>query len=292
MTEAGFAKRCADVCAGFVATGPVRKARKSELLPGEVDGRPAIAKRMRKPNAVWDWYFAHEVAVYRAFANGSPSFAVPHVFAAADDVIVIERFPTALAKLRRPYAELPASTLEALLAMRDAIAVYAFPSGTAVPDSPPSRVKSQLQQRLLEDFTDPSWIRDGLTRCHGRGLIDDDVHDAAIAALLDAPLAPSHGDLLLRNAMQRADGTVVLVDWECAGLHVAAWDLALLWTQLASAGRAIVETRVTGRALWALTTFALCRELVFLDAFRTPDDHAGRRRVETDLEAVTSRLLG
>lgn len=280
-----FAERCAELHAGFRATGPLRRMRKSELLPGEIDGAPAIAKRMMKPSSVWDWYFAHEVAVYRAFVASPPPFPVPSVFAIADDVIIMERFPSSLATLRRPYADVSPT---ALVAQHAAIATYAFPT---VPASP-SKVLHEVSRRLLEDPTNPSWIVDGLERCRGRDLIDGDVYRAAIIALSDAPISPSHGDLLLRNAMQRDDGTVVLVDWECAGEHLADWDLALLWTQLAPEGRAIVEAGIADPvAFGALVVFALCRELVFLDAFRTAREHAGRRRVEAELAAARALLL-
>ena len=286
-----FAARCAEVAPGFVAAGSIRRGRKSELLPGTIEGAQVIAKRLLRPNAVWDWYFAREVAIYRAFAAVPPPFAVPRVHAVADDVIVIERFPAALASLRRPSVALPAATVEGLLAMHAAIAGYEFPG---VPLPP--KVKPQLERRLLEDPTDPAWIRDGLLRCHARGLIDDDTCDAAAATLVEAPIAASHGDVLLRNAMQRADGTVVLVDWECAGRHVADWDLALLWTQLAPACRPVVDAVIGGearrRAFDALITFALCRELVFLDAFRTPADHRGRRQVLAELTTAAIRIAG
>ncbi len=284
-----FAERCTELCPGFVAGSPVR-ARKSELLTGELAGAPVIAKRLRRANAVWDWYFAREVAIYRSFAATPPPFAVPRVIAIADDLIVIERLPIALAKLRRPSAALPTATIDQLIALRERIAGYGFPDVPLV-----AKVKAQLDQRLLEDPTDVAWISGGLARCHGRGLIDNDSLAASQAALAaHAPIAPSHGDLLLRNAMQRPDGTIVLVDWECAGRHVADWDLALLWTQLAATGRSRVEMIIEGaarrRAFVALTVFALCREIVFLDAFRTPDDHAGRRRVELDLRGAVARL--
>lgn len=285
-----FASRCAELCPGFVAGSPVR-ARKSELLTGELAGAPVIAKRLRRSNAVWNWYFAHEVAIYRAFVATTPPFPVPRVIAVTDDVIVIERLPIALAKLRRPSAALPTATVEQLIALHERIAGYAFPDAPA----PAGKVKAQLDQRLLEDPTDPTWISGGLARCNARGLIDDDALAAAEAALAaHAPIATSHGDLLLRNAMERPDGTIVLVDWECAGPHVADWDLALLWTQLAPPGRGMVEATIEGvarrRAFAALTVFALCREVVFLDAFRTPDDHAGRRQVEADLRGAVARL--
>jgi len=153
-----------------------------------------------------------------------------------------------------------------------------------------------LRQRLLEDPTAPSWIREGLVRCHDRALIDDATRDAALAAIdAHAPVAPSHGDLLLRNAMQTADGELVLIDWECAGLHVADWDLALLWTQLAASGRQAVEAAIGDgprrRAFLALVVFALCREVVFLDAFRIPPEHRGRVVVQRELDAQATVLV-
>jgi len=72
-----FAQRCAELCAGFVATGSIRRARKSELLPGEVDGAPVIAKRLLRPHAVWEWYFAREVAMH-ATIDGYPSLTSQH----------------------------------------------------------------------------------------------------------------------------------------------------------------------------------------------------------------------
>ena len=63
-------------------------------------------------------------------------------------------------------------------------------------------------------------------------------------ALANAPTAPNHGDLLLRNVIGDDEDDLVLVDWECAGTHLRDWDLALLWTQLAGPGRGIVEDAV------------------------------------------------
>ncbi len=286
----GFADRCAELCPGFRATGSIRRARKSELLAGEIGGAPVIAKRLLRPNAVWDWYFAREVAVYRSFAAAPPAFRAPRVHAVADDVFVIERFPISLARLRRPYGELPAPTVEALIGLHHAIAHHTFPS-----EPPPANVVAHLRQRLLEDPCDPAWIREGLARSHARSWIDDDTLAAARGALdAYAPIASGHGDLLLRNAMEAATGEIVLVDWECAGRYVADWDLALLWTQLGPRARDIVEAAVTGTprrtSFVALVVFALCRELAFLDAFRTPADHRGRLRVLEDLAAQQRRL--
>lgn len=295
MTPEGhtdFADTCRAACPGFEVAGSIRRARKSELLVGVVDGAPVVAKRLIRAHPIWDWYFAHEVAVYRAFAARPPGFPVPRVIAVADDVLVIERFDVALAHRRRPYATLAPGALDAVLALPAAIAAYAFPT----PPPPPPAVARQLAQRLLEDPTDPGWIAGGLARCHARELIDDTTLEAAHAALAaHAPVAASHGDLLLRNAMTRGDGTVVPIDWECAGLHVADWDLALVWTQLAPEGRARIDARLDDhrrrQTFRALAVFALCRELVFLDSFRAPADHAGRRRVVADLDATATALV-
>jgi hypothetical protein len=286
-----FAARCREVCPGFEPVGAVRRARKSELLPGVVRGEPVIAKRLLRPSAVWEWYFAREVAVYRAFDAAPPTFRVPRRYAVADDVLVIER-GAPLASLRRPYAALAAAELARLDQMLSRIAGHPLPIGPL----PTPEVTRQLHQRLLEDPTDVTWIRDGLARCRLRGLIEDHDLGAAHQALdRDGPTAPGHGDVLLRNVMRTTDQDLVLIDWECAGTYVTHWDRALLWTQLAAPGRIAIEERYVEeplRALLACVMFALCRELVFLDAFRTPEDHAGRRRVRADLDEVCRRLSG
>jgi hypothetical protein len=288
--DTGFAERCAELCPGFRAGAAVRRARKSALLAGDLDGMPVIAKRLLQPNEVWDWYFAREIAIYRMFAAKPPPFRVPRVYAAADDVLVIERLPVAFATSRRPYATPSRAMLAALLAYRERIAAW---PGRFPDDAPPPRVRTQMRQRLLEDPTDVAWVREGLVKCGERGLQEGFIGAAVEALAADPRVGPAHGDLLLRNAMS-ADGNVVLVDWECAGTHPADWDLALLWTQLATDGRATVEAHVGDGprlgAFLALVMFALCREVVFVDAFRAPAEHAGRQRIHDELAEVAQRL--
>jgi hypothetical protein len=287
-----FAARCAALCPGFRALAPVR-ARKSELLAGELAGMPVIAKRLARPNAVWAWYLAREIAIYRAFAALPPPLRAPRLVAADDELLIIERFePAPIAAKRRPAAELPRAAVERWLAGLDALAGYRG----ALPSEPPgAAVRTQLRARLLEDPTAPlAWVTDGLARAHARHIFDGDVRDRALAALAEhAPLAPSHGDVLLRNAFV-IDDQPALVDWECAGLHVADWDRALLWTQLAPASRAVVEEALaTGprrRAFFALVVFALAREVVFLEAFRVARDDARMRPVLDELAAAAELI--
>ena len=114
----------------------------------------------------------------------------------------------------------------ALIAAHDQFATYS--AKVAVPLSP----VRQMRERLLEDPSDPSWIRDGVRLCGRRGLLDEELARNIDAALANAPTAPNHGDLLLRNVIGDDEDDIVLVDWECAGTHLRDWDLALLWLAL------------------------------------------------------------
>jgi hypothetical protein len=268
---ADFAQLCEHVCPGFHADGEARRARKSELLCGTVDGAPVIAKRLLRPNAVWAWYSDREVAMYRELDAHPPGVRVPRFVCADRGVLVVERLPGApLATRRRPHAALPIATVAALIEARFRLAAW---TGTP-PSSPPTRrVRSQLRDRLLEDPTAPvEWIRDGFARAARRAIVTPEIArelDAAVAA--HAPIAFGHGDMLLRNVV--GDG---LVDWECAGTHVHDWDLALLWTQLAPASRAPIDHAIGGGprrdAFRALRAFALIREVRFAESFRRRAD--------------------
>jgi hypothetical protein len=283
-----FAARCAELCPGFVAGAPLR-ARKSDLLAGTLlDGVAVVAKRVARPDdPVWTWYFAREVAIYRAVA---PPVRVPRVHAIADDVIILERIPEPpLATRRRPAAALPPSTIAALLDACAALAAWQPPPV----QSPSSAVTRELRRRTLEDPSAPlAWIRDGLGRVRDRGAISAGAATRACGALAaHAAIAPCHGDLLLRNV----HAGPVLLDWECAGDHAADWDRALLWTQLAPAGRAQVEAAVAdpparAAAFRALALFALAREVLFLDAFRAPAAHPARAELARELAELEALL--
>ncbi|MBA3397530.1 MAG: phosphotransferase [Deltaproteobacteria bacterium] len=179
--------------------------------------------------------------------------------------------------------------VHALVAITAAFAGWA---GTAPVGAPPPRVRSQLRARLLEDPTAPvTWVRDGLAVCVRRGILSRDAAtqiDAAITA--DPRIAPAHGDLLLRNVIAGPDGSLGLVDWECAGPHLVDWDRALLWTQLAPASRGPVEAAAQTPAFRGLVAFALAREIAFLRAFRVPARHAGLLAVIAELAGACRHL--
>ena len=70
-------------------------------------------------------------------------------------------------------------------------------------------------------------------RRHHRALVavpagTDDLLAEIAGFDLDAPLAPCHNDAWPPNVVFRADGGVVLVDWEYSAMNDPAWDLAHL----------------------------------------------------------------
>jgi aminoglycoside phosphotransferase (APT) family kinase protein len=286
--------RVAVLCPSFVAAGPPRSFRKSQIAIGTVDGAPVLAKRLAKTDAVWSWYFARELALYRAFAAAPPGVRVPRLVAAADDVVVLERIVgEPLAVKRRPGASLPIRTISALLATTDALARQ--PSPTTPKPSP--RVRAQLRERLLEAPDEPSWVQDGIRLAAKRGLVAEPLARVIDDAFVRYPAtAFAHGDLLLRNAIADDDDDVTLVDWECAGVYPRDWDRALLWTQLAPPARGLVEDAVRDsggrwRAFLGLVIFALARELRFADAFAPTDkSRADRAAIEAELATVAARL--
>jgi hypothetical protein len=292
-SEPSFAVACARACPGFSADGEVWRARKSELLWGHVDGRSVVAKRLVRPTAVWTWYFAREVALYRAFEAQPPAVPLPRLVGAADGILVIERLPgEPIATRRHPHAELTAADVAALVDYRARLAAWTGPVPLA---SPPARVRSQLRERLLEDPTAPvAWVRDGVARCARRGILDTGAAariDDALAA--HAPVAFGHGDVLLRNAIRDGD-SIALCDWECAGPHVYDWDLALLWSQLAVDAREPLEdvareTPARWRSFVGLAAFALAREIRFLVGFGVANDHGELARLRGELAELVTR---
>jgi hypothetical protein len=269
-----FARRCAELVPGFVARLPVRRARKSELLAGDVAGERVVAKRLVRPNPIWAWYLAREAAVYRAFAETPPGVRVPRFVAAADDIVIVEELPgEPIATLRQPRAALAPATIARLIAIRDALAAWPGRAPAAPPDP---RIRVPMRERLLEDPTAPvEWVRDGIRRCGRRDIIPEAAARQIVEAIAaHARVTFGHGDLLLRNAIADGDD-VVLVDWECAGPHLHDWDLALLWIQLAPEARVPIERHVQagGEARWrafvGIAAFALAREIRFHRAFGT-----------------------
>jgi len=296
---AALAEEAAALLPGFTPRGALRRTLKSRLLAGVVDGAEVLLKRLVRRDPHWRWYFAREAALYRSFATEPPPVRAPRLHAALDEhgLLVLELLPgPALARGRRSEDALPAETIAQVTALCDALAAWER-GRTAAPARPPSpAARGALRRRLLEDPSDPlGWVREGAERCAQLGVLPPPAAGAIRRALEEHPaVAFAHGDLLPRNLL-RVPGGLALVDWECAGLHPAAWDRALLWVSLPAA-RGALEAGPPGgargerAAFWACVSFALARELRFRQRSRPRPATAGEERLRAEQASALARL--
>lgn len=247
-----------------------RRSIKCHLVRGALEGQDVVAKRVVTPSPMWRWYTAREAALLGAFERSPPPFAHPRRVAwhPDDDLLVttwIDGAPLAMGRVAEHITE---SDVGALVAWRARLAAWpGLPDGA--PPVATDDVRREVRTRLLEDPTAPiDWCVEGLLRGVALGLLPADDAVRACEALRAHPMtAFSHGDLLLRNVLRTRDG-LVAVDWECAGPHPEAWDLALVWPAIPPTMRALVEAPFAGdsarwRAFLACVLFALVRELKF-----------------------------
>jgi hypothetical protein len=164
--------------------------------------------------------------------------------------------------------------VEALIAASRALRTI----GCKIDIAPTAADTRAMRARLLEDPTAPTeWIQCGLIACVARGLLPRDI---AVRLARDVKGAVfQHGDMLLRNVIDTGSG-LVLVDWECAGLHADGWDAALLAVFAPLGARPALCAGVDARSFHACFVFALLREIVF----RRGKRDAITARLEDELE--------
>jgi hypothetical protein len=282
---------------GLRRAGPLRRSLKSRLLPCELDGEPLLVKQLARDDALWRWYFARELELYRSFAAEPPPCRLPRLRAADAErrLLVLERFAESpLATTRLASGALDARVLEALALTCDALAGWTRGLELAPREPPAPAAVRELRRRLLEDPSAPlGWVREGIARCAALGILAGADAAAALDALAAHPAVTfAHGDLLPRNAFALPGGAVALVDWECAGAHPAGWDRALLWVN-APAARARLEADLdAGEAagtFWACVLFALGREIKFRRRGGRDDD-ARVAALRAELARARTRL--
>jgi thiamine kinase-like enzyme len=134
-------------------------------------------------------------------------------------------------------------------------------------------------------------------------LLEDAAVEAALDALDpkrgDATICNAHGDLLLRNVLQTADGNLCWIDLECSGAHAEHWDLALLWVNVCDADRGAIERfafcvddtidRKKQRAFYACVLFAVARERLYRSRATGADRRT--RRLQLDCNRSSEVLL-
>ena len=280
---------------GFVPSGEVRRGRKSGLVAGTLDGAAAVAKVLLRPEPVWLWCFAREVALYRAFQHAPPPVRVPRLLAAEVDagVLVLEPLPgQVVAAGRKSGAALAPALRAALVGVVQALARWDAEPVLRGLAAPHPAITSVLRRRLLEDPCAPqAWLLDGVARCAQVGVVSAPQAACIRAALLArAETAPGHGDLLPRNLIW--DGhRVGVVDWECAGWYAAAWDSALLWTALPALRRdlweSLPDSPAARQGFLGAAASALARELYYLHLFA----RRGGGRAETPRQRALAVTL-
>ena len=274
-----LSERLATLCPTFIVTGAPFRTAKCALVEGLFDGKPAIAKTLGPRIQPWDWYFARELSIYRQLTT--PPVRIPTLLFAAEveQVMILSRFDSAapLSLTRERTHPLGASVLSMLLhsltLWRESAAIRA----EDLPAPSPS-TQSKLRERLLEDPSAPlAWITEGLRRSCELELLEAQSVDDALATLDEATgdnsVCYSHGDLLLRNVLQCKDGALAWIDLECSGFHASGWDLGLLWANVHTQDRGMIEAFVAGddaaqsvsklRAFYACALFAIAREMLY-----------------------------
>ena len=107
----------------------------------------------------------------------------------------------------------------------------------------------------------------------------------------------AHGDLSPRNVLKRADGSIVLIDWERAGIYPAGFDLAFLWhtTARVPGARARIEAAVQPAQCSAFWLSLLLIALLHADGSAQHDrrsDHAEQSEIETVVGHLDSAMRG
>jgi len=232
----------------WIAMRLLRRSIKCELVEGEWNGAPAVAKMLVHPDPIWRWYFDRERAIYDLFERDPPPVRAPKIHHSSDEMMIMEPLGPPLAAGRQVKEQVdPAPVLEMLEQLERWEPREPLPS-----TPPPPEILRALRDRLLEDPTG-DWVRDGIDRAAELGILSHP--ERMHRALHDHPRRHAHGDLLPRNVLSGA-----VVDWECAGVHPLGWDRALLWVSFPAArDRLKIETP----AFWALAAFAAAREVKF-----------------------------
>lgn len=100
----------------------------------------------------------------------------------------------------------------------------------------------------------------------------------------------AHGDLSPRNILKRASGSIILIDWERAGIYPAGFDLAFLWytTGRVPAARACIEAAVPRAQSASFWLSLLLIALLHIDG--SPRGRGLGREEQSAIGAVIAQL--
>jgi tRNA A-37 threonylcarbamoyl transferase component Bud32 len=223
--------------------------------------------------------FINEMRVCELLARMPPPVPTPRLFAADPSVgvLVFEAIDGAPLGPKRP-SDLAPEDLRQAITLADAMMGF--------------EVRSNWLYRLpLLAYLDHHRTQGTLTESESRmitGLINRGHVRWSFA----------HGDLSPRNILKRPDGSVVLIDWERAGVYPAAYDHAFLWYTTAAVvgARARIEAGIP-EALW--TSFLLSALLITLlhldrslDRPAAPEARADRATADGLITQLAARVHG
>jgi hypothetical protein len=267
---------------------------KCVVFPALLAGQPVVVKAVFGSSSLWRFYLDHEREVYELFARAGPPpiepVRVPRLVAAVKgELVVLERMhgdPVARTRHSSRQVVQESSGRDAiwqtLLGALARLRTWSARLDPKVAGLPTASHVAQMRRRLLEDpSARGSWIPDGVERLRALGMLAETDARRMLGALEAHPATCfSHGDLLPRNVLVDAAGNLSIVDWECAGEHLEAWDAALLWVFAPRWARRRLEAehalpRARHRAFLSCVAFALTREAFHRARRRSaPDRHA------------------
>ena len=197
-----------------------------EFAPGAVTKRIAGEERLRLLPTRHD-SFINELRIGRLFAHVPPAVSFPRLLAADEEqrTLTFEVIGDGIALGEKYAANILLDDLDLVLSAACALGDF-------------DMRRSWMYRPPVEE-----WIEHH--REHGHlGATEAALAVRAFGTAGEGRFA--HGDLSPRNVLKREDGSMVLIDWERAGIYPAGFDLAFLWytTGGVSGARAHVEAAV------------------------------------------------
>ncbi len=199
-------------------TGVLARTGKSVLLSGKAATRRVVVKVLTSEDPIWRRRFVHEITFYRNAGVELPPVSVPQLLRVASDgtAMLLEHIsgkPLAVSRHRsKPIA---AGRLNLCLEALSALASWR-PGWLGSVDENSSEKLVMKAEKYAARGT----------------LTSADV--AAIVKLIGRvgrKRQVAHGDMIPTNCLFHGN-QLFLIDWEYAGLHLPAYDLAMLWVVL------------------------------------------------------------
>jgi hypothetical protein len=268
--------------ADFTPTEVLRSTNKTEIIAGECDGTPAVAKVLTSTEPVWAGKFAREISAYAAFGRSTPPVRVPRLLAADVEkgVLLIERMAgQPLSEERYPPA-LPLEHITTALNTLEALARWEPAPG---------------------GFTRPWNYANRLERYLGLGFLRPEEHCALTEQLGHA--GPrwgfAHGDAVPANIILSC-GHAALLDWEYGGYYLPTLDFAMLWVLLRDTpgARDLIVAHIDERGAVQRAAFAVNQAMLLTRELRThrelpeaPWQRARLRALTDDWNVLRANLL-